>query len=197
MPPRGPFIPIPLTWEVIVRGLQTSISRPIVMVWHAQASASPSPTDASNIANAFNYWLVSIVGATPSDVSWESVTAIDLNSASGPMFTVSSTHAGTNTPSYPGACMVIETHSVHRGRRFNGRHFMPLAQADTDIPTATVHTTARDFQVAHLVTLDTALNALTPASGIQIASRKLHTSVAASSFAVRPELARIRRRQLG
>lgn len=195
--PRGPFVPIPNTCKVEIVGHDVGDNKPIVCVMHALCPGSPTPTNISDIASVFEAWLATVSAETSGEASWDFVRATDLNTSTGPQEVVATSHGGSGGDAPPGLSAVVELVTALRGRSHTGRTFWPVnwtrvTLADGTISTAGVAALANDFN-----TLRTNLVALSPASQLVVASRKLATSTQTTGVIVRPEIGRIRRRAFG
>jgi hypothetical protein len=198
--PRGPFRPIPLTAQVAVAGANATDNRPVVLVLHALTSGAPTVANMTDIADAVADTFEANLAAWPTDVKFSTVTATDLNSSSGPQSVVAvagAPLAGTATPDLPGATFVTEFMTAKRGRSFTGRVMMPANADSLDHPTGIISGAGITLQQNFFQAIATALIALTPASTLVVASRKLQVSTVVTSIVTRPKAGNLRRRFFG
>jgi len=93
--------------------------------------------------------------------------------------------------------LVANLFTAKRGRSFTGRVYLPASGSGYTSSTGAFSSAYQTNFVTALSTLNTDLQALSPASGLLVASRKLQESTVVTSASVRAQSARIRRRQFG
>lgn len=196
--PRGPFKPIPLTAKVEVVGHNGNTSKPIVNVLHALVGSSPTLAQLNAIGTA----VMQGYSASHADIGAEwtidECIVTDLNSATGPQSTQTFTLTQPSaTGAGPALCACVEFFTALRGRSYRGKAYVPLAQS---------HYTAADGSVGGggiaayqnlFVNVTNNLLALTPASELVVASRKLSQSFGVTSIQCRYLIGLMRRRQDG
>lgn len=200
MAPRGPFRPIPNTTQLVIYGANANDNRPVVHVIHAGNNGAPTVGQIAGQAGAVVTAFTANRAAWPTDVTYTDVVATDLNTAFGPQQTAvfgGGGVAGTATPDLPGATFVTEFFTAQRGRSHTGRVMMP-ANADSLVHSTGIISNAGILEQQTLWSaVSVALEALVPAFGIVVASRKLQVSTVVTSIVCRPKAGNIRRRVFG
>lgn len=197
-----PFVAIPDTWEVALKGTFVTSGKPWAMIFHVlDPTGIGSLTPAQNIAAAFKtWWGTTCVGDLGQSINLTQIVVTDLAISTGLqlVYTTGLPIAGTggNVSVTSQSAIVVTLRSVNRGRSFRGRKFVPGVPTGDEIafdPT-NVSAAAQTAWSSHFNALITAIQGLSGAPDLAVASKKLAISSVVTSILVRPYWGTQRRR---
>jgi hypothetical protein len=194
-----PFHPIVHTVKIELVGHDTVTLTPIVNVMHGNLD-DDAPTSAETLAIAQATHDVVVTtdwrNAVVSNMTYDYVRVTSLQAADSPQSTVPFAPGitGDGDLGIAGVCAIQKLTSIERERTGRGRIFLPMAPSDS-VSSANVISDSQRGRVNTAVTaLRTALQALTPACDLVVASRKLGVSFLLVSDACEALVAFQRRR---
>jgi hypothetical protein len=194
-----PFIRIADTAKVEILGHNSQSAQPFANVLHVRLTdANQTIPHLINIWGVFDTALSGALGFWPVAAYFDAIRVTGLASATAPQYfdTLTPGTQGTQAGhAMPGVCVLSKLLTASRGKSYRGRiYWGPMASSVSSDQAGTVGSGFIADANALTSSIQTGLQALTPASNIVVASRKLGISTDIVSADAEPIVAYQRRR---